>query len=67
MRAIATGPAMALLDDDACPFDWAEYNLPAELLTQSGMVLGAFAASELASNSPPPVLPPQHDGTAGAI
>lgn len=36
---------MAFFDDDACPFDWAEYNLPAELLSQAGTMLAAFGAS----------------------
>lgn len=35
---------MAFFDDDACPFDWAEYNLPAELLSQAGTMLAAFGA-----------------------
>ena len=39
---------MAFFDDDACPFDWAEYNLPAELLTQSGTMLGVFATPAMA-------------------
>lgn len=48
---------MAFFDDDACPFDWAEYNLPAELLSQAGAMLAAFgtpaAVTKVESAMPP--------------
>ncbi|HEY9380695.1 MAG TPA: hypothetical protein VIQ01_05560 [Burkholderiales bacterium] len=36
---------MIAVNDDDCPFDWAEYNLPAELLSQAKTSSPAMAPS----------------------